>query len=175
MSGHRCYFESSGAWRTVKNFARSDSAALLLAVLAWTVLPAETSGARITDVIPRAMQSCWQIHLLVPLAALNKDGKLPCSFLGTSVSAKSFLGFSDCLVEAKNAIGGCWVMLSGRVPTLKIQWKITFLQESFLLSFLWILCCAYIVLNGKYSTSVFSLQLKTSLVWSLFVGEWFCS
>lgn len=41
------------------------------------------------------------------------------------MNAKSFPGFSDCLVEAKNAMGGCWVMLSGNVPTLKIQGNIT--------------------------------------------------
>lgn len=63
--------------------------------------------------------------------------KASCSLLGTSTSAKSFLGLSDCLAEPRNAMGGCWVMLSGYDPVLKIQWKITAgLFRVFLLSFL---------------------------------------
>lgn len=90
--------------------------------------------------------------------------KASCSLLGTSTSAKSFLGLSDCLAEPRNTMGGCWVMLPGYDPMLKIQWKRTAsLFRVFLLSFLWLLCCAYTVLNGKQSTSFFHWTSK--LLW----------
>lgn len=126
MAVHHHYFESSQALCTAENFAHSDSAALLLAALAQAVLPTETSGAGIMDTIQRAVQSCWQIQLLVPLTALRKDGKLPAASLVQTWEQSHSSGFPrDCLLEAKNSRAGCWVMLPGNVPSLKIGWKRT--------------------------------------------------
>lgn len=130
MAAHHCYFQSSRALCTAQNFAHSDSAALLSAASAWAALPAETSGARSLDVIPRATQSCRQIQLLVPLTALSKGGKLPAAFLVQARVQSHSLGFQI-------ARAGCWVRLPGNVPMLKIQWKITAVSggKVFLLSF----------------------------------------
>lgn len=131
MAAHHCYFQSSQALCTAQNFAHGDSAALLSAALARAELPAETSGARSLDMIPRATQNCRQIQLLVPLTALSKGGKLPAAFLVQARVQSHSLGFQ---------IAGafrCWVRLPGNVPMLKIQWKITAVSggKVFLLSF----------------------------------------
>lgn len=97
--------------------------------------------------------------------------KASCSFLGTSTSAKSFLGLSDrwgfqMLSEAAR-------QCSHAKNT--VEDNCCFWGKSFPPQFcLWFLCCTYILLYGKYGTSSFT-QAHISLVWFLFAGECFCS
>lgn len=158
MAVHHCYFESSQALCTAQNFAHGDSAALLFAALAWAALPTETSGARILDMTLRATQSCRQIQLSVPLTALSKGGKLPAAFLVQARVQSHSLGFQ--IVRA-----GCWVRLSGNVPMLKIQWKITAVSggKVFLLGFV----CGYYAAHTYCCTgSMAPLLLRLIFLWS---------
>lgn len=185
MAAHHCSFQSSRALCTAQYFAHGDSAVLLSAALARAALPAETSGARSLDMIPRAMQNCRQIQLLVPLTALSKGGKLPAAFLVQARVQSHSLGFQ---------IAGafrCWVRLPGNVPMLKIQWKITAVSggKVFLLSFacgfyaVHIYCCVGNMHLFFYSGSYFfglvpfcwwMFLLLSTFLWMCFTSSPFC-
>lgn len=164
MTVHLCCFESAWVWCTQfcsQWFSCSAVSSISMGSAASRNLRSKDNNWHNTESNTKLLTNT----ALSTTDCAKQGWKASCSLLGTSTSVKSFLGLSDCLAEPRNTMGGCWVMLSGYDSMLKIQWKITAsLFRVFLLSFLWLLCCAYTVLNGKQSTSFF--QWTSKLLWS---------